>query len=112
MVDKDSEFYNRSIKSYLQNNNIEMYSTHMEGKSVAAEKFIRTLKNKICKYMTSMSESVYIDKLVQTVNKYKNTYHRTTKLKPVDVNPSMYIDFTNENNKERPKFRLGDHVRI
>ena len=112
MVDKDSEFYNRSIKSYLQNNNIEMYSTHMEGKSVAAEKFIRTLKNKICKYMTSMSESVYIDKLVQTVNKYKNTYHRTTKLKPVDVNPSMYIDFNNENNKERPKFRLGDHVRI
>ena len=53
-VDKGSEFYNRSMKLFLQNNDIEMYSTHNEGKSVVAERFIRILKNKIYKYMTSV----------------------------------------------------------
>ena len=79
MVDKGSEFYNRSVKSFLHNNNIEMYSTHNEGKSVVAERFIRTLKNRTYKYMTSISKNVYIDKLDYMVNKYKNTYHRTIK---------------------------------
>ena len=55
-VDKGSEFYNRSMKLFLQNNDIEMYSTHNEGKSVVAERFIRTLKNKIYKYMISVFE--------------------------------------------------------
>ena len=54
-VDKDSEFYNRSMKSRLEKNSIKMYSTHNEGKSVVAQRFIRTLKNKICKDMTSVS---------------------------------------------------------
>ena len=62
-VDKKSEFYNRSIKSWLEKNAIEMYSAHNEGKSVVAERFIRTLKNRIYKYMTSISKSVYTDKL-------------------------------------------------
>ena len=53
-VDKGSEFYIRSIRSFLQNNNIEMYSTHNEGNLVVPERFVRTLKNKIYKYMTSM----------------------------------------------------------
>ena len=79
MVDKGSEFYIRSVKSFLHNNNIEMYSTHNEGKSVVAERFIRTLKNRTYKYMTSISKNVYIDKLDYMVNKYKNTYHRTIK---------------------------------
>ena len=65
-VDKDSKVYNRSIKFWLQDNNIEMYSTHNEGKSVVAERFIRTserfIKTKIYKYMTSISKNVYIDK--------------------------------------------------
>ena len=61
-VDKGSELYNRSMKSFLQNNDIEMYLAHSEGKSVVAERFIRTLKNKI-KYMTSLSKNLYIDKL-------------------------------------------------
>ena len=52
-VDKGSEFYNNSFKKWLQVNDIAMYSTHNEGKSVVAEQFIRTLKNKIFKYMTS-----------------------------------------------------------
>ena len=62
-----------------------MYSTHNEGKSVIAEKFIRTLKNKIYKYMTSVSKNVYVDKLDDIVNKYNNTYHSTTKMKSVDT---------------------------
>ena len=55
---------------------------------------------------------MYIDKLDEIVNKYNNVYYRTIKMEPVDVNPSMYIDFNKENNKEGPKFKVGDHVRI
>ena len=73
------------MKSWLEKNDIGMYSTHNEGKSVVAERFIRTLKNKIYKYMTSVSKNIYIDKLDDIVNKYNNTYHSTIKLKPVDV---------------------------
>ena len=62
-----------------------MYLIHNEGKSVVAERFIRTLKNKIYKYMTSISNNVYIDKLDDIVNEYNNTYHRTIKIKPADV---------------------------
>ena len=69
-VDKGSECYNGSMKSWLEKNDIEMYSTHNEGKSVVAEIFIRRLKNKIFKYMTSISKNVYIGKLDDIVNKY------------------------------------------
>ena len=68
-VDKGSAFNNRSLKSRLQDNDIEMYSIHNEGKSVVAERCIRTLNNKIDKYMTSVSKNLYIDKLVGIVNK-------------------------------------------
>ena len=71
----------------------EMYSTHNKGKSVVAERFLRTLKNKIYKYMTSISKNVCIDKLDDIVNKYNNTYHSTIKMKPVYVKPNTYIDF-------------------
>ena len=84
-VDKGNEFNIISVKSWLQDNNIEMYSILNEDKSVAAERFIRTLKTKIYKYMTSISKNVYIDILDDIVNKYNNTYHRTIKMKPVDV---------------------------
>ena len=73
------------MKSFLQNNDIGIFSTHTEGKSVAAERFIRTLKIKIYKYVASILKSVYIDKLDDIVNKYDNTYHSTIKMKPVDV---------------------------
>ena len=66
-------------------NDIEIYSIHDEGKSVVTERFIRKLKNKIYKYMTSISKNVYVDKLDDIVNKYNNTYHSTIKMKPVDV---------------------------
>ena len=70
------------MKSWLEKNIIEMHSTHNEGKSGVAERFIRTLKNKICKYMTSISKNVYIDKLDEIVNRCNNKYHRTIKMKP------------------------------
>ena len=82
-VDKGSEFYNISMKSWLEKNDIEMYSTHNEGKSLVAERFIRTIKNKIYKHMTSISKNKYIDKLDDIVNKYNNTKHRTIKMKPI-----------------------------
>ena len=70
-----------------------MYSINNEGKSVVAERFIRTLKTKIYKHMTSVTKNVYIDKLDDMVGEYNNTYHRTIKLKPIDVKDNMYIDF-------------------
>ena len=111
-ADKGSEFYNSSFKKPLKDNDIEMYSKDNEGKSVVAEIFIRTLKTKIYKYMTSISKNMYIDKLDDIVNEYNNTYHRTIKMKPVDVKDNTYIDFKKEVNDKDPKFKVGDHVRI
>ena len=74
-VDKGSEYYNKSFKKWLKDNDIEMYSIHNEGKSVVVERFIRTLKNKIYKYMTSISKHMYIDKLDDIVDEYNNAYH-------------------------------------
>ena len=68
-----------------------MYSIHNEGKSVVAERFIRTLKTTIYKYMTSISKNGYIDKLDDIVNEYNNTYQRTIKMKPVNVKDNIYI---------------------
>ena len=68
-----------------------MYSTNNEGKSVVAERFIRTSKTEIYKYIISISKNVHIDKLDDIVNKYTNTYHRTIKMKPIKDN--TYIDF-------------------
>ena len=89
-----------------------MYSTHNEGKSVVAERFIRTIKNKIYKYMTSTSKNVYIDKLDDIVHKYNNKNHRTIKMKPIDVKDNTYIDFGKEVNDNDTKFKVVDHVRI
>ena len=84
-VDQGSEFYNNSFKKWLSDNDIIMYSTYNEGKSVVAERFIRTLKNKLYKHMTATGKSVYYDVLDDAVNKYNNTKHSTIKMKPVDV---------------------------
>ena len=91
-LDKGSEFYNNSFKIWLKDNDAEIYSIYNEGKSVVAERCIRTLKNKIYKYMTSVSKNVYIDKLDDIVNEYNNIYHRTIKMKPVDVKYNTYIE--------------------
>ena len=89
-----------------------MYSTHNEGKSVVSERFIRTLKTRIYNYMISISKNVYNDKLNDIVNECNNTYHRTIKMKPVDVKDNGYIYFGKEINDKDPKFKVGDHVRI
>ena len=101
-----------NFKKCLKDNNIEMYQIHNEGKSVVAERFIRTLETKIDKYMTSVSKNVYINKLDDIVDEHNNTFHRTIKMKPVDVKNNTYIDFKKEVNDKDPKFKVGDHVRI
>ena len=89
-----------------------MYSIHNEGKSVVAERFIRTLKTKIYKYMTSVSKNVYIDKLDDTVSEHNNTYHRTITMKPIDLQDNTYIDFEKKVTDRDPRFKVGDNVRI
>ena len=89
-----------------------MHSIHNEGKSVIAERFIITLKNNIYKYMTTISKNVYIDKSDDIVDEYNNTYHKTIKMKPVDIKDNAYIDFEKEVNDKDPKFKVGDYVRI
>ena len=111
-VDKGSEFYNRSLGSWLEKNGIKMYSAQSERKSFVAEGFIRILINKIYKYMISISKNVYINELDQIVNKYNNTYHSTIKMKPANVKSNTYIDSGKETNDENPKFEIGHNVRI
>ena len=99
------------MKSCVHNNVIEMYSTHNEGKSAVAERFVRTLKNKIDEFMTSISKNVYINKLNDIVNKYNSTYN-TIKMKTVDVKLNTYIESSKEINNKDSKFKIGDIVRI
>ena len=110
-VDQGSEFYNRVFKKWLADNDIVMYSTYNEGKSVVAERFIRTLKNKLYKHMTGTGKNVYYDVLDDAVNEYNNTKHSTIKMKPIDVgnNKRVYID---EHNEKDSRFKVGDRVRI
>ena len=89
-----------------------MYSAHNDGKSVIAERFIRTLKYKIYKYVTSISKKLYIDKLDDILDKFNNTYHSTIIIKPVDVKSNSYIDSSEEINNKDPKFKIGDIVKI
>ena len=89
-----------------------MYSTHNEGKSVVAERFIRTLKNKIYKHMTAISKNVYFNVLNDIVDDYNNTYQKTIKMKPVDVKSNSFAEYNEESNERDPKFKVGNHVRI
>ena len=97
------------MKSWLEKSDIKMYSMHNE---VKPEIFNRALKNKICKYMTTISKNVYTDKLFGLVNIYSNTYHRTKKMKLADVKSSTYINYNKILNDEDPKFKIEDIVRI
>ena len=111
-VDKGSEFYNSSFKKWLKDNDIEMYSIHNEGKSVVAERFIRTLKNKIYKYMTAISKNVYIDKLDDIVNEYNNTYIEQVRWKQPTLKIIHILIKKKKVNDKDPKFKGDDHVRI
>ena len=92
-------------------NKIEMYSTYNEGKSVIAEKFIRTLKNKIFHHMTAVSKNVYFDVFDNILNKFNNTVCRTIKMKPIDVTFDSYAEYNENSNVIQPKFKVGYHVR-
>ena len=111
-VDHGSEFYNNKFKSFLKENDIEMYSTFKEGKSVVAKRSIKTLKNKIYKHMTYIGKNVYIDVLDYIDKKYNNTVHNSIKMKPKDVTDIKYVEYSEETNKKDPKFKIGDNVRI
>ena len=89
MVDHGSGFYNK-FKKFLKENGIEMYSTHNEGKSVVAERLIKTLKNKIYKHMTYIGKNVYFDVLDDIVDEYNNTVHSSIKMKPKDVKDDFF----------------------
>ena len=89
-----------------------MYLTHNEGKSAVAERFIKTLKNKIYKHMAVISKNIYFDVLDDIVDEYNNTYHKTIKMKPIDVGDDSFAEYNEESNEKGPKFRVVDHVRI
>ena len=88
-----------------------MYSTYNEGKSGVAERFIRTLKNKIFKHMTAISKNIHFNVLDDIVNKYNNTIHRTVKMKPIDVTGDSYGEYNESFNEKDPRFKVGDNVR-
>ena len=105
-------FYNKLFKRFLKINGIEMYSIYNEGKSVVAERLIRVLKNKLFKHMTAVSKNIYCDALDRIVNKYSNTVHRTIKMKLIDVTSDPYAEYNEDSNETKPKFKVGDLVRI
>ena len=87
-----------------------MYSTYNEGKSAVAERFIRTLKNKIFKDMSAVSKNISFYVLTDIVNKYNNTVHRTIKMKPSDVTFDSYAEYNEDSNEKDSKFKVDDHV--
>ena len=89
-----------------------MYTTYNEGKSVVAERFIRTIKNKILKHMTAIHKNIYFDVLDDIVNKYNNTAHRTIKMKSIDDTSYSYAECNGDFDKKDPKIKVGDQVRI
>ena len=91
---------------------MEIYSTHNEGNSAVAERFIRTLKNKIYKHMTNVSKNVYFNVLNDIVDKYNTAYYRTIKIKPIDVKSDSFPEYNEESNEKYPKCKAGDHVRF
>ena len=111
-VDQGGEFYNNVFKKWLSDNDIIMYSTFNEGKSVVAERFIRTLKNKLYKHMTATGKNVYYNVLDDVVNEYDNTKHSTIKIKLKDVGYNNKRVFIDEHNEKDSRFKVGDRVRI
>ena len=102
-VDHGGEFYNNKFKSFLKKNDIEMYSTYNEGKSVVAKRFTKTLKNKIYKHMTTFGKNVFFNDLDDIVKKYNNTAHSSIKMKPKDVTYIKYVEYSEETDKKSPK---------
>ena len=83
-----------------------------EGRSVVAERFIKTLKNKLYKHITTISKNVYYDVLDDIVKKYNNAWHSTIKMKPKDVGDDNFTEYVEESNEKDTKFKVSDRVRI
>ena len=99
------------MQKWLHDNDILMYLTHNEGKSVVAEKFIKKLKDKIYKTMTANDSNSYLNYLNKLIDEYSNTYHRSVGKKPIDADYSALTDKI-ESNCKAPKFKIDDRVRI
>lgn len=116
--DKGSEYVNSTFKKFLKENDIELYHTENEEKSCIAERFIRTLKEKISKYFTAYNTTKYYDVLDQIVSEYNNTYHNTIKMTPIegskkenerDIYERVFQDDLCE---KKPRYKVGDRVRL
>jgi len=119
-VDRGTEWYNKSFQDYIKSQDMKMYSTHGESKAVVAERFIKTIKDKIYKYFTSEQTHNWIKVLPGLVKTYNNTKHSTIKMTPVEASKDknqipVFLNLTKPNKKRdnlEPKFKVGDLVRI
>ena len=112
-TDLGKEFVNKQFKSFLAENNIELYHTFNEGKAVVIERFNRTLKERMWKKFTELSTTKYIDILPELVNNYNNTYHSTIKMTPTEGSDAKNkINYNYDIHISKPKFKIGDRVRI
>ena len=94
------EFYSSIFKKWLDDDDIKIYSTCNEGKSVVAKRFIWTLKNKSYKYVTAVSKNVYFDVLNDIVDKYNDAYHKIIKMKPIDIKSDSYAEYNVDSNEK------------
>ena len=111
-VDQGGEFYNNVFKNWLKNEGIDMYLTYNEGKSVVAERFVRTLKNKLYKHMTSVGKDVYYDVLDNTVKKDNDSVNKSIGMKPKDVGSDDEAAYVEQSNEKGARFSVGDRVKI
>ena len=105
------EFYNKLMSEWLENNDIFIFLTYNEGKSVITERFIKTLKAKIYKKTTANDSKTYLSYLNKMIDQYNNTYHHSINKKPINADYSALTE-PNETNSKVPKFKVNDEVRI
>ena len=117
-VDQGTEFYNGTFRKWLENEDIQLYSTHNEGKAVVVERFNRTLKTWMWRYFSANSTNVYLDILPQLITRYNNTKHRSIGMSPVEASKkeneqrALRHLYKQPFPKQEPQFKLGDKVRI
>ena len=99
------------MSEWLENNNILIFLTYNEGKSVITERFIKTLKAKIYKKTTANDSKTYLSYLNKMIDQYNNTYHHSINKKPINADYSALTE-PNETNSKVPKFKVNDEVRI
>ena len=116
--DEGSEFTNKLVQNFFKDNNIKWYHTYNRNiKCSVCERYNRTLLNKIYKNFTLNNNTIWIKDLNKLVKEYNNSYHRTIKMKPVDVSKKSNENIVRKNHNfeitvKKPKFSIGDKVRI